>query len=162
MWHLLKALLLSAAIPLSLLFARPAHAQATCTDGTTQLCASIQGGALWCDQTLTITTAATVQCNVGKVPNNAGSGGNRSRQFIQFQNNSATAANICILCFGALAKNQTCSTATGGTYLGQGQSIARSSQSLYGSLQINSLYFNSDITAVSLSGTCTLSVSIDG
>jgi hypothetical protein len=159
----LKFGIISAPI-LLLLFCLSARAQTTCTDPahTVQACTAIPGGPLWCDQTFTITTAQTVQCGVGTIPGNAGSSGNKTRQFIQFQNNSATAANICVICFGAAAKGQTCSASTGGTYLGQGQAFSRYLQQYGSGIQINSLYFNSDISAVSLSGTCTLSVSIDG
>jgi hypothetical protein len=112
----------------------------------------------WCDQTFTITGPVTIQSG-NKTPGSF-------RQYLQVQNNSDVASPPttagCVVCFGAAAYSRTCSVANGGTYLRPGQVMYRSAAGLYGPNQVNSLYFNSDISAVNVAGTCSLSVSIDG
>lgn len=110
----------------------------------------------WCDQTFTISAASTIQSNKTSMAT--------PRQSLKFQNNSDVNASSagCVVCFGAAARGVACSTANGGTYLRAGQSLYLSNQGWYGASQINSIYFNSDISAVNVGGTCTLGVTIDG
>jgi len=126
-----------------------AHAADLCAPPTGQQ-------SYWCEGQFQITSAAVIQsANVNPAS---------FRHYIQIQNNSdlnSSTAN-CYVCFGAKAYNRTCSTTNAGMVLRPGQVAYRSAAGLYGDQQLNSLYFNADISAVSDSGTCYLGVSIDG